>query len=201
MAACRSSRDRRLLSTCCPHSVLFLFSEEKLFAQWCWLCPNSVPQWLGGKEFTSNAGRRPGGGHGHPRQRSCLESPTGGGARRAAVHGLAESRTQLRAAPRSSAFELGSVRNGELCPQLIGEVCRWMVCFKDVSSVAAPVMCGSASWNYLMRRTFTVHSSGRRKWISQFRMSPGKAFLMVLLKSYSDLQNSESHFLNYRALM
>ena len=56
-----------------------------------------------------------------------------------------QSRTQLRAAPRSSAFELGSLRNGELWPQLIGEVCRWMVCFKDVSSVAAPVMCGSAS--------------------------------------------------------
>ena len=34
-----------------------------------------------------------GGGHGHPLQRSRLENPTDTGARRATVHGVAESRT------------------------------------------------------------------------------------------------------------
>ena len=35
-------------------------------------------------------------GNGTPLQYSCLENPTGGGAWKAAVHGVAKSRTQLR---------------------------------------------------------------------------------------------------------
>ena len=40
-------------------------------------------------------GRHPGGGHGNPRQYSCLENPIERGAWRAIVHGSTESRTQL----------------------------------------------------------------------------------------------------------
>ena len=40
-------------------------------------------------------GRSPGGGDGNPLQYSCLESPMDGGAWRATVHGVAESRTRL----------------------------------------------------------------------------------------------------------
>ena len=54
----------------------------------------------GGKESTCNSGdlgwipglgRSPGGGHGNPLQYSCLENPKHRGARRATVHGMAES--------------------------------------------------------------------------------------------------------------
>ena len=38
-------------------------------------------------------GRSPGGGHGNPFQYSCLENPMDRGVRRAAVHGVAKSRT------------------------------------------------------------------------------------------------------------
>ena len=41
-------------------------------------------------------GRSPGGGDGNPLQYSCLENPTDRGAWRAAVHGVAKSRTQLK---------------------------------------------------------------------------------------------------------
>ena len=37
------------------------------------------------------SGRSPGGGHGHPLQCSCLETPTDGGAWRAAVRGVTEA--------------------------------------------------------------------------------------------------------------
>ena len=59
--------------------------------------------WLKGKESACNAGatgdvgwlpgleRFPGGGHGNPLQYSCLENPKDRGARRATVHGVAES--------------------------------------------------------------------------------------------------------------
>ena len=40
-------------------------------------------------------GTRIGEGNGTPLQYSCLENPVGGGAWRAAVHGVAKSRTQL----------------------------------------------------------------------------------------------------------
>ena len=40
-------------------------------------------------------GRSPGEGHGYPLQYSCLGNPTGRGAWRAAVHGVAKSQTQL----------------------------------------------------------------------------------------------------------
>ena len=40
-------------------------------------------------------GRSPGGGHGNPLQRSCLENPMDGGARRAAAHGVAKGQTLL----------------------------------------------------------------------------------------------------------
>ena len=41
-------------------------------------------------------GRSPGGGHGNPLQYSCLEDPMDRGARWAAVHGVAHSRTPLK---------------------------------------------------------------------------------------------------------
>ena len=56
------------------------------------------------KESTCNVGdlgsspgleRSPGGGHDNPLQYSCLENPTDRGTRRAAVHGVVKSRTQL----------------------------------------------------------------------------------------------------------
>ena len=40
-------------------------------------------------------GRSPGGGHGNPLQCFCLENPMDRGAWRAAVHGVAKSRTRL----------------------------------------------------------------------------------------------------------
>ena len=40
-------------------------------------------------------GRSPGEGNGNPLQYSCLENPMDGGAWRAAVHGVAKSRTRL----------------------------------------------------------------------------------------------------------
>ena len=42
-------------------------------------------------------GRSPGEGNGNPLQYSCLENPMDGGAWWAAVHGVAKSRTRLRA--------------------------------------------------------------------------------------------------------
>ena len=39
------------------------------------------------------SGRTPGGGHGNPRQYSCLENPRDGGAWWAAVSGVAQSQT------------------------------------------------------------------------------------------------------------
>ena len=44
----------------------------------------------------SGSGRSPGEGNGNPLQYSCLENPMDGGAWWATVHGLANSRTQLR---------------------------------------------------------------------------------------------------------
>ena len=43
------------------------------------------------------SGRSPGGGPGNPLQYSCLENPMDRGARQATVHGVAKSRTQLKA--------------------------------------------------------------------------------------------------------
>ena len=42
------------------------------------------------------SGRSPGGGHGNSLQYSCLENPMDREAWRATVHGVAQSRTQLR---------------------------------------------------------------------------------------------------------
>ena len=47
--------------------------------------PGSIP----------GSGRSPGEGNGNPLQYSCLENPMDGGARWAAVHGVAKSRTRL----------------------------------------------------------------------------------------------------------
>ena len=61
-----------------------------------------------GKESTCNAGdtglipgsgRSPGEGNGYPLQYSCLGNPTDRGARRATVHGVSDSQTQLRSVP------------------------------------------------------------------------------------------------------
>ena len=41
------------------------------------------------------SGRSPGEGNGNPLQHSCLENPMDGGAWKAAVHGVAQSRTRL----------------------------------------------------------------------------------------------------------
>ena len=46
--------------------------------------PGSIP----------GSGRSPGEGNGHPLQYSCLENPTDGGAWRATVHGVTDSRTR-----------------------------------------------------------------------------------------------------------
>ena len=63
-----------------------------------------VPGGSDGKESTCNAGyldlipgleRSPGGQHGRPLQYSCLENPMDRWAWRAAVHGVAKSRTRL----------------------------------------------------------------------------------------------------------
>ena len=43
----------------------------------------------------SGSGRSPGGRHGHPLQRSCLENLMDRGAWRAIVHRVTESRTQM----------------------------------------------------------------------------------------------------------
>ena len=48
------------------------------------------------RKFDPCLGRSPGGGHGNPLQCSCLENPTDRGAWRAAVSGVAKSRTRLR---------------------------------------------------------------------------------------------------------
>ena len=42
------------------------------------------------------SGRSPGEGHGNPLQYSCLENPMDRGAWQAAVHGVAQNRTQLK---------------------------------------------------------------------------------------------------------
>ena len=42
------------------------------------------------------SGRSPGGGHGIPRQYSCLENPRDRGAWWATVHGVAQSQIQLK---------------------------------------------------------------------------------------------------------
>ena len=49
----------------------------------------------GGAGSIPGLGRSPGGGNGDPLQCSCLENPTDRGAGLAAVHGLAQGRTQL----------------------------------------------------------------------------------------------------------
>ena len=45
---------------------------------------------------TPGSGRSPGGGNGNPPQYSCLENPMDRGARRATVHGVVQSQTQLK---------------------------------------------------------------------------------------------------------
>ena len=47
----------------------------------------------------SGLGRSPGEGNGSPLQYSCLENPMDGGAWRAAVHGVEQSRTRLSEQP------------------------------------------------------------------------------------------------------
>ena len=56
------------------------------------------------KTWVRSMGREdsPGGGHGNPPQYSCLEKPLDRGDWRAAVHGVAQSRTQLRDSARHS---------------------------------------------------------------------------------------------------
>ena len=67
-----------------------------------------LPQWLGGKESTCNAGasedtdmilrlgRSPGAGHGKPLQYSCLKNYMDRGAWQVISHGLAKRGTQLK---------------------------------------------------------------------------------------------------------
>ena len=65
---------------------------------------NGLPYHSAGKESACNVGdmgsipglgRSPGEGNGNPLQYSCLANPMDGGAWWAAVHGVAESQTQL----------------------------------------------------------------------------------------------------------
>ena len=67
-----------------------------------WYC--GLPWWLSCKCSACNArdlrlilgsGRSPGGGHGSPRQYSCLENPMDRGAWWATVHGVTKSQTRL----------------------------------------------------------------------------------------------------------
>ena len=46
-------------------------------------------------DWIPGSGRSPGGGHGNPLQRSCLQNPTDRGAWPATVHGVAESQRRL----------------------------------------------------------------------------------------------------------
>ena len=64
-----------------------------------------------GKESAGNAGdlglspglgRFPGGGHDNPLQYSCLENPRDGGAWKAAIYGVPQSRTRLKRLSSSS---------------------------------------------------------------------------------------------------
>ena len=48
-----------------------------------------------GKRRHARARKGPGGGHGSPLQHSCLDNPVDGGAWRAAVDGVTQSRTRL----------------------------------------------------------------------------------------------------------
>ena len=68
------------------------------------LLTHEVPGGPDSKESACNAGdwgliprlgRSPGEGNGYPLQYSCLENPMDRGAWRAAVHGVAESQTQV----------------------------------------------------------------------------------------------------------
>ena len=71
-------------------------------------CNLGLPQWLSTQESACNAGsagdagsmpgsgRSPGGVHGSPLQKSCLENPVDRGAWRAIVHRVAKSWTQLK---------------------------------------------------------------------------------------------------------
>ena len=52
------------------------------------------------------SGRSPGGGHGNALQCSCLENPTDRGAWRPIVHGVAQSRTQLKRLSTQHMFSL-----------------------------------------------------------------------------------------------
>ena len=76
-----------------------------------WVClevyarHEGLPQWLSGKESVCNAGnlglipglgRSRGAGHDNPLQYSCLEYNMDRGAKWAADHGVAKSRTQLK---------------------------------------------------------------------------------------------------------
>jgi len=67
-----------------------------------------LPPWLSGKGSSCNAGatgdvglipgtrKYPGGGHGNPRQDTCLESPMDKEAWQATVHRVAQSSTELK---------------------------------------------------------------------------------------------------------
>ena len=97
--------------------IFFLYFYLSLKRQGSFLSSVSLPEYSKldasqvavGKEFTCQcrrdrdagsipgSGRSPGGGHGTPRQYSCLENPMDRGAWRAIVHGVAKSWTQLSA--------------------------------------------------------------------------------------------------------
>ena len=60
-----------------------------------WLKTVEIPPNAGDLGSIPGLGRSPAGGHDNPLQCSCLEDPMDRGAWRAAVHGVAESRTSL----------------------------------------------------------------------------------------------------------
>ena len=79
------------------HWILKVYAVLRL-SRWRWLVKH-LPANAGdlrARGWTSGSGRSPGGGHGNPLQCSCLEHLMDRGAWWAAVHGVAESQTQLK---------------------------------------------------------------------------------------------------------
>ena len=92
------------------------FSRQEYWSELPFQQHFGLPRWLRGKESACNSGdpgsisgsgRSAGGdgeGNGNPFQYSCLENPVDKGAWRAAVHGVAQSRTRLKRFSSSSSW-------------------------------------------------------------------------------------------------
>ena len=80
----------------CDHQGTGSITEKQcnasLVAQRLKRLPSMRETWV----TSPGLGRSPGEGNGNPLQYSCLENPMDGGAWRATVHGVAQSRTRLK---------------------------------------------------------------------------------------------------------